>query len=51
MAAIKDLAALKDVTFAFQRCESRLYEMLTPDYHLVVATHPKVDDCFVPLSP
>jgi hypothetical protein len=29
------LAALKDVTFAFERCESRLCEMFTPDYHLV----------------
>ena len=35
VAALRDLAALKDVTFAFERCESRLCEMFTPDYHLV----------------
>ena len=51
VAELSDLAALKDVTFAFQRCESRLYEMFTPEYHEVVQTHAKCDTAnFVPFS-
>ena len=44
-------AYIRDVSFALERCESRLYEMLTPDYQSVVATHPKFDAArFVPLG-
>ena len=44
-------AYIRDVSFAFERCESRLYEMLTPEYQSVVVTHPKFDAArFVPLG-
>mmetsp|Transcript_4642 Transcript_4642/g.16894 ORF Transcript_4642/g.16894 Transcript_4642/m.16894 type:complete len:485 (-) Transcript_4642:78-1532(-) len=40
---VDELSALRDLIFAFSRCESRLCEMQTLPYQQVAVTHPKVE--------
>uniref|UniRef100_A0A7S0E9I4 AAA+ ATPase domain-containing protein n=1 Tax=Hanusia phi TaxID=3032 RepID=A0A7S0E9I4_9CRYP len=47
---VDELSALRDLIFAFSRCESRLCEMQTLPYQQVAHTHPKFEqDSYVSL--